>query len=89
MEEEYHKALEVIFSYWYRCCLFKHNIYGDHPEVPEGMFDSANPLSLELIVNPGYPPVQVAIEATTTEAFLSETTKEPMEVATAEDQSGL
>ena len=34
MEEEYQKALEVIFSYGYGCCVFKHNIYGDHPEVP-------------------------------------------------------
>ena len=26
MEEEYEKALEVIFTYGYGCCVFKHNI---------------------------------------------------------------
>ena len=44
MEEEYHKALELIFAYRYGCCIFKHNIYGDRPEVPEGMLDYADPL---------------------------------------------
>ena len=29
MEEDYQKALEVIFSYNYGCCVFKHNICGD------------------------------------------------------------
>ena len=38
-----HKALEVIFTYGYGCCVFKHNICGDHPEVPEGMPDSTDP----------------------------------------------
>ena len=33
MKEEYQKALEVIFAYGYSCCVFKHNIYGDRPEV--------------------------------------------------------
>ena len=56
MEEEYQKALEAIFAYGYGCCVFKHNICGDHLEVPEGMPDSANPLSLEFFMNPGYPP---------------------------------
>ena len=46
MEEEYQKALKVIFAYGYLCCVFKHNIYGDHPEVPEGMHDSVDPLLL-------------------------------------------
>ena len=40
MEEEYQKALEVIFAYGYRCCVFKHNICGDYPEVPNGIPDS-------------------------------------------------
>ena len=34
MEEEYQKALEVILAYGYECCVFKHNICGDHLEVP-------------------------------------------------------
>ena len=46
MEKEYQKALEVIFSYGYGCCVFKHNICGDHPEVPKGMSDSADPCCL-------------------------------------------
>ena len=29
MEEDYQKALELIFAYAYRCCAFKHNICGD------------------------------------------------------------
>ena len=37
MEEEYQKALEVIFSNGYGCCVFKHNICGDRLEVPNGM----------------------------------------------------
>ena len=30
IEKDYQKALEVIFAYAYGCCVFKHNIYGDH-----------------------------------------------------------
>ena len=29
MEEDYQKALELIFAYGYECCAFKHNICGD------------------------------------------------------------
>ena len=89
MEEEYQKGLEAILSYGYECCVFKHNICGDHPKVLEGMPDSTDPLPPEFFVNPGCPPVHATTEATTTEAPLSETAKEPMEVAAAEDQSGL
>ena len=42
MEEDYQKALELIFSYGYGCCVFKHNIGGDQPKVPDGMPDSSN-----------------------------------------------
>ena len=31
MEEDYQKALEVIFAYGYEYCEFQHNICGDHP----------------------------------------------------------
>ena len=55
MEEEYHKALEVIFAYGYGCCVFKHNICGDHLEVPYGMPDSADLLPPEFFVNPECP----------------------------------
>ena len=60
MEEEYQKALEVIFAYGYECCVFKHNICGDCPKVLEGMPDSANPLPPEFFVNPGCPPIQAS-----------------------------
>ena len=51
MEEDYQKILELIFSYGYGCCAFKHNIYGDQPGIPEGMPDSADPLPPEFLVN--------------------------------------
>ena len=35
MEEDYQKALELIFTYGYRSCVFKHNIYGYQPKVLE------------------------------------------------------
>ena len=57
MKEEYQKALEVIFAYEYRCYVFKHNVYGDYPEVPKGMPDSADPLPPEFFVNPVCPSV--------------------------------
>ena len=68
MEEDYQKALELIFAYDYGCCMLKYNIYGDHPEVPDGMANSSNPLPLEFFVNPRCPPARAPIEATTIEA---------------------
>ena len=85
MEEEYQKALEVIFSYRYGCCIFKHNIRGDCPKVTEGMPDSTDPLPLEFFVNPGCLPVQAAAKATVTEVPLSKATKEPGEIVVVED----
>ena len=55
MEEDYQKALEVIFSYHYGCCVFKDNIYGDRPEVSDGMPDSFDLLSLEVFFTPKCP----------------------------------
>ena len=52
MEEDYQKALEVIFAYGYGCCAFKHNICGDHPKVPDGMPDSSIPLPPKFFANP-------------------------------------
>ena len=57
IEEEYQKVMEVIFVYGYGCCVFKHNISGDRPEVPKVMPDSANPLPPEFFVNPGCLPI--------------------------------
>ena len=51
MEEDYQKALEVIFAYGYECCAFKHNICRDQLEVLNGMLDSVDPLLVEFFVN--------------------------------------
>ena len=72
MEEDYQKALEVIFTYGYRCCMFKHNICGSQPEVPDGMPDSSDPLPPKYFANPRCPLVLVVTEATTTEVDLTE-----------------
>ena len=63
----------------------KHNIYGDRPEVPEGMPDSADLLPPEIFMNPECPPVQAAAEATATKVPLNEAAKEPVEIVAAED----
>ena len=68
MEEDYHKALELIFAYGYGCFVFKHNIYGDQPEVPDGMPDSSDPLPLEFFVNLRCSQAPIATKATTVEA---------------------
>ena len=67
----------VIFTYDNGCCAFKHNIYGDQPEVSDGMPDSTNPLPMEFFVNLRCPLVLVVTEATTSRADLIETAKEP------------
>ena len=67
IKQEYQKDLEVIFAYRYRCYVFKHNIYGDHPEVLNGMTDSTDPLPPKFFENPWCPPVQMVIEAIETE----------------------
>ena len=81
MGEDYQKALEVIFAYDYGCCTFKHNICGDHPEVPDGMPNSSVLLPSELFANAGCPPPPPpppphpsATQDTTTEAHMSEAT---------------
>ena len=89
MEEVYHKAMVMIFAYGYRCCVFKHNIYGDHQEVPEGMSDFADPLPPEFFVNPGCPPVQATTEATTTKVPLNKAAKELVEIAATKDHGRL
>ena len=89
MEEEYQKALKVIFAYGYGCCVFKHNICGDHPKVPDGMPDSVDSLPPEFFMNPGCPLIQEAVEATMTEAPLRGMAKGPMEVVAFEKHSEL
>ena len=52
MEEDYQKTLELIFAYGYGCCVFKHNICGDQPEVLDGMPNSSDLLPPKFFVNP-------------------------------------
>ena len=87
MEEDYHKALELIFAYGYRCCMFKHNICGDQLKVPNGIPDSSGPLPQEFFMDPSCPSALVDTEATTAEVDQSEATKEPKRSAPAGDQS--
>ena len=87
IEEDDQKALEVIFAYSYGCCVFKHNICGDQPEVPDGIPNSSNPLSPEFFVSPRCPPVSVATEDAAVKVHPSEAAKEPEENASAMDKS--
>ena len=66
MEEDYQKALEVIFAYDYGCCTFKDNICGDQPEVLEGIPNSSDQLQPEFFVSPKCPLVPTATDDTTT-----------------------
>ena len=56
MEEDYQGYLDLFFVYGYGCCAFKNNIYGDRPDIPDGMPDSSNPLPPEFFDNPRCPP---------------------------------
>ena len=85
MEEDYQKALEVIFTYDYGCFAFKHNICGDQPEVPDGMLNSSDTLQPEFFVGLKCPPVSVATDDKAVEALPCEVVKEPKENASAED----
>ena len=57
MEEDYQKALEVIFVYGYGCCAFKH-IFGDLPMVLDSMPDSSIPLPPKFYATPSAPQSQ-------------------------------
>ena len=37
MKEEYQRDLESSFIYGYGCCVFKHDICGDQPKIPNCM----------------------------------------------------
>ena len=78
-EEDYQKALEVIFFLWLLVLCFQNNINicGDQPEVPDGMPDSSDPLPPEFFVSPKCPPVLAAIEDTSVEAHPNKVAKEP------------
>ena len=79
MEEDYQKASEQIFTYSYKCCVFKHNICGDHPGIPNGMSDSVEPLPLEFFANLGCPLASTVVEAKAIEVHLGEAAKDTVE----------
>ena len=81
IEEDYHKALELIFAYGCGCCVFKHNIYGDQLEVSDGMPNSFNQLPSEFFANPKCPLAPTTTEVMETKVEQSKVTKEPAEGA--------
>ena len=87
MEEDYQKALEVIFAYGYGCCVFKHNICGDQLQVSDGMLVSSDPLLPEFFVIPRLPPIPASIEAIVVEVHPGEAAKELEENVVVGDQS--
>ena len=79
MEEDYQKALELIFA------------YGNQPEVLDGMPDSSDMLPPEFLVNPRCPLALVATKVTVAEAKQGKTTekaKDPERSALVEDFVG-
>ena len=87
MEDDYQNSLELIFSYGYGCCVFKHNICGDQPEVPDGMPHSSDLLPPEFFANLRWPPTLVTIKVTVVEVDQGEATKEPENIAFTGNQS--
>ena len=87
MDEDYQKALELIFAYGNGCCVFKHNICGDQPEVPDGMPDSYDSFLPNFFAKPRCPSTPVAIEVTIAEVDQDEVTKEPEKSAFSGNQS--
>ena len=87
MEEDYQKALKVIFVYNYRCCAFKHNICRDLLEVPEGMPNFSISLPSEFFAILKCPSISAAIEDMAAEPHLSEAVQELQENTPARDQS--
>ena len=56
MEAEFNASGVTLFNYGYGCYVFKHNICGSKPQIPEGMLDPSVPLTSEFFANPHCPP---------------------------------
>ena len=56
MEAEFDSSDDALFNYDYGCCVFKHNICGSKPQIPDGMPDPSVSLTPEFFANPRYPP---------------------------------
>ena len=65
--------------------MFKHNIFGSQPKVPNGMPDSSNQLPSEFFANPRCPLVPAVTEMTTIEEDLTESVKDPEDKASVGD----
>ena len=76
MEEDYQKALQLIFAYGYGCCVLKHNICRDKLEVSDGMPDSFDSLPSEFFANSRCPPALAATNVMEAEVDQSKATKE-------------
>ena len=64
MEAEFNSNDDALFNYGYGCCLFKHNIFGSKPQIPDGMPDPFVPLTPEFFANPRcHPGTSVAAPA--------------------------
>ena len=67
--------------------MFKHNICGSQPEVPDDMLDSSNPLPPEFFVNPNCPQAPTVAKAVAAEVDLIKPSKDPEGNASVGDQS--
>ena len=100
MEENYQRALEPSFTYGYGCCVFKHDICGDQPKVPDCMpggnqpevsncmSDSLNFLSPEHLASLRCPPASATSEDTATRVHRREVAEEPERGVVVGDLSG-
>ena len=56
MEAEFDASGDALFNYGYGCCIFKNNICGSKPQIPNGMSDPSFPLTPKFFTNPRCPP---------------------------------
>ena len=56
MEAKFDASGDTLFNYGYGYYIFKHNICGSKPRIPDGMPDPSVPLTPELFANPRCPP---------------------------------
>ena len=76
MSEDYHGSMDLIFVYDYGCCVFKNNICGDRPNIPDDMPYSPNPLPLEFFDNSRCLSVLAADKAIDTEVSQGRVTRD-------------
>ena len=57
--------------------MFKHDIHGDRPRIPDGMPDSADPFPPEFFANLGCPLASAHVKAKAVEVYPTDATKDP------------